>query len=111
MLFPRCWFEVGRISMKLEPLGDHVVVERLEAEAKTAGGIILPDTAREKPKRGRVRAVGPGRRLKDGRLVPLQVRPGDEVLFSAYAGDEFRIDGKEVLLMREEDILAVVEAA
>ncbi len=95
--------------MKLEPVGDHVVVERIEAEETTAGGIVLPDTAKEKPKRGRVISVGQGRRLKDGKTVPLQVKPGDEVIFSPYAGDEFKVDGKEVLIMREEDILAVIE--
>ncbi len=96
--------------MKLEPLGDHVVVERIEAEETTPGGIVLPDTAKEKPKRGRVTAVGQGRRLKNGQVVPLQVKVGDEVLFSPYAGDEFRVDDKEVVLMREEDILAIVES-
>lgn len=95
--------------MKLEPVGDHVVVERIEVEETTPGGIVLPDTAKEKPKRGRVVSVGTGRRLKSGQVVPLQVKPGDEVIFSPYAGDEFKVDGKEVLIMREEDILAVVE--
>jgi chaperonin GroES len=95
--------------MKLQPLGDRVVVERISAEEKTAGGIVLPDTAKEKPKRGKVIAVGTGRRLKDGSLYPLEVKKGDEVLFTAYAGDEFKTDSKELLLMREEDILAVIE--
>jgi chaperonin GroES len=95
--------------MKLQPLGDRVVVERISAEEKTAGGIVLPDTAKEKPKRGKVIAVGTGRRLKDGGLQPLEVKKGDEVLFTSYAGDEFKTDSKELLLMREEDILAVIE--
>ena len=95
--------------MKLQPLGDRVVIERISAEEKTAGGIVLPDTAKEKPKRGKVIAIGTGRRLKDGGLQPLEVKKGDEVLFTSYAGDEFKADGKELLLMREEDILAVIE--
>jgi chaperonin GroES len=95
--------------MKLQPLGDRVVVERISAEEKTAGGIVLPDTAKEKPKRGKVIAVGTGRRLRDGGLQPLEVKKGDEVLFTSYAGDEFKTDAKELLLMREEDILAVIE--
>ncbi len=94
--------------MKLQPLGDRVVVERISAEEKTAGGIVLPDTAKEKPKRGKVIAVGTGRRLKDGSLQPLEVKKGDEVLFTSYAGDEFKAETKELLLMREEDILAVI---
>jgi chaperonin GroES len=95
--------------MKLQPLGDRVVVERISAEEKTAGGIVLPDTAKEKPRRGKVIAVGTGRRTKDGAIQPLEVKRGDSVLFSAYAGDEFKTDNKELLLMREEDILAVIE--
>jgi chaperonin GroES len=95
--------------MKLQPLGDRVVIERISAEEKTAGGIVLPDTAKEKPKRGKIIAVGTGRRLKDGTIQPLEVQKGDEVLFTSYAGDEFKTDGKELLLMREEDILAVIE--
>jgi chaperonin GroES len=95
--------------MKLQPLGDRVVVERISAEERTAGGIVLPDTAKEKPRRGKVIAVGTGRRLKDGSLQPLEVRKGDEVLFTSYAGDEVKTDAKELLLMREEDILAVIE--
>ncbi len=95
--------------MKLQPLGDRVVVERISAEEKTAGGIVLPDTAKEKPKRGKVIAVGTGRRLKDGTVQPLEVKKGDEVLFTSYAGDEFKTESKELLLMREEDILAVIE--
>jgi len=95
--------------MKLKPLGDRVVVERDEAEEKTKGGIVLPDTAKNKSQRGKVVAVGDGRLLKDGKRHALQVRNGDRILFSAYAGDEFKLNGKEVLLMREEDILAVVE--
>lgn len=96
--------------MKLQPLGDRVVVEREQASEKTAGGIVLPDTAKDKPQKGKVLAVGDGRVSKDGKRRPLQVKVGDHVLFTSYAGDEFKIDGdKKVLLMREDDILAVIE--
>jgi chaperonin GroES len=96
--------------MKVQPLGDRVVVEREEAKDKTAGGIVLPDTAKDKPQRGKVIAVGDGRITKDGTRRPLQVKAGDQVLFTSYAGDEFKLNGdKKVLLMREDDILAVIE--
>ncbi len=96
--------------MKIQPLNDRVVVEREEAQGKTAGGIVLPDTAKDKPQKGKVLSVGEGRVAKDGKRRPLQVKPGDHVLFTSYAGDEFKVDGdKKVLLMREDDILAVVE--
>lgn len=95
--------------MKIQPLGDRVVVERVSAEAKTAGGIVLPDTAKEKPKQGKVISVGTGRRMKYGNLQSLEVRKGDKVLFTSYAGDEFKTNGKDLLLMREDDILAVIE--
>jgi chaperonin GroES len=96
--------------MKLQPLGDRVVVEREQATEKTAGGIVLPDTAKDKPQKGKVLAVGDGRITKDGKRRPLQVKVGDQVLFTSYAGDEFKIDGdQKVLLMREDDILAVIE--
>jgi chaperonin GroES len=96
--------------MKIQPLGDRVVVEREEAQERTAGGIVLPDTAKDKPQKGKVLAVGDGRLTKDGKRRPLQVKVGDQVIFTSYAGDEFKVDGdKKVLLMREDDILAVVE--
>lgn len=96
--------------MKIQPLGDRVVVEREEAQAKTAGGIVLPDNAKDKPQKGKVLSIGEGRITKDGKRRPLQVKAGDTVLFTSYAGDEFKVDGdKKVLLMREDDILAVVE--
>jgi chaperonin GroES len=96
--------------MKLQPLGDRVVVEREEAKDKTAGGIVLPDTAKDKPQKGKVIAVGDGRITKDGKRRPLQVKVGDHVLFTSYAGEEFKVNGDEkVLLMREDDILAVIE--
>jgi len=93
--------------MKLQPLGDRVVVQRLEAQDKTVGGIILPDAAKEKPQRGKVLAVGDGKVLGDGSKQKLQVKKGDVVLFASYAGDELKVDGDEVLLMHEEDILAI----
>ncbi len=96
--------------MKIQPLGDRVVVERDEAQSKTAGGIVLPDTAKDRPQKGKVVAVGEGRLTKDGARRELQVKIGDTVIFTSYAGDEFKVDGgKKVLLMREDDILAVVD--
>ena len=94
--------------MKLTPLGDRVLVKRCEAEERTAGGIVLPDTAKEKPKEGEIIAVGSGRLTDDGERVKLTVKKGDRVLFTSYAGNEVKVDGEEYLLMREDDILAVV---
>jgi chaperonin GroES len=96
-------------GLKLQPLGDRVVVEREEAEGKTAGGIVLPDSAKDKPSRGTVIAVGDGRILDDGSRGKLQVKVGDKVLFTSYAPEVIKINDDEVLLMREEDILAVIE--
>lgn len=93
----------------LKPLHDYVVVEPVEAEEKTTGGIVLPDTAKEKPARGRVLAVGPGRLLKDGRRAPLAVRKGQRVIFSKYGGTEVRIEDKRFLIISEEDLYAVEE--
>ncbi len=93
----------------IRPLGDKVLVKRLEAEERTAGGIVLPDTAKEKPKRGTVVSIGDGRMLDSGSRHPLQVRKGDQVLFTSYAGTEIKIDGEEMIIMDEGDILAVVE--
>jgi len=95
-------------KLKIRPLGDKVVVKRVEAEAKTAGGIVLPDTAKEKPKRGVVRAIGDGRLLDSGQRSKLQVAAGDEVLFSSYAGTEIKVDGEELLILDEGDILAII---
>ena len=96
--------------MKVKPLGDRIVVRREEAEEKTAGGILLPDSAKNKPQRGKVLAAGPGRLLKDGTRRSLQVKEGDTVLFTAWAGDEFKDKNREViLLMHEEDVMAVVD--
>ena len=97
--------------MKVSPLGDRLVVRRFESQETTAGGIILPDTAKNKPQKGKVLAVGKGRMLKDGTRRPLQVKEGDTVLFTTWAGDEFkdRKDPKTILVMHEEDVLAVLE--
>ena len=96
-------------KIKLQPLGDRVVVERDESESVTAGGIVLPDTAKDKPARGKVISVGEGRLLKDGSRGTPQVKVGDRVLFSSYAGEQFKLDDRELLLMREEDILAIID--
>ena len=94
--------------MKLIPLNDKIVVERVEADDKTAGGIILPDTAKEKPKQGKVLAVGEGKALENGKRAAFQVKVNDRVLFTSYSGSEVTVDGKEYLVMTEDDILAVV---
>jgi chaperonin GroES len=94
---------------KVRPLNDKVLIKRLEAESKTAGGIVLPETAKEKPKRGRVIAVGDGKLLDTGERGKMQVKPHDEVLFTAYAGTEVKIDGEEYVIMDESDILAILE--
>jgi chaperonin GroES len=95
--------------IKLQPLGDRVVVEREESETITAGGIVLPDSAKDKPTRGKVISAGDGRILKNGARSPLQVKVGDRVLFTSYAGDTFKLGTRELLLLHEEDILAVIE--
>jgi chaperonin GroES len=94
---------------KFRPLHDRLLVQRLDEEQKSRGGIIIPDTAKEKPQRGRVLAVGPGRRDDKGELVPLDVRAGDTVMFAKYAGTEIKIDGEDRVILREEDVLAIVE--
>ena len=95
--------------MKLRPLNDRVVVKRLEEETKTAGGIIIPDTAKEKPIQGEVLAVGNGKVMEDGSRRALDVKAGDTVLFSKYAGTDIKVEGEELLIMREDDILAIIE--
>jgi chaperonin GroES len=95
--------------MKFRPLHDRVVVRRIEEEEKTAGGIIIPDTAKEKPMQGEVLAVGPGGRDESGKLVPLDVKKGDRVLFGKWSGTEVKIDGEEFLIMKESDILGILE--
>lgn len=93
--------------MKIEPLGDKIVVKRLESDERTAGGILLPDSAREKPQQGRVLAVGPGRLLADGSRAKLQVNEGDRIIFSKYSGTEIEIDQTQVLIIGESDVLAI----
>jgi len=96
--------------MKLRPLHDRILVKRLEEEQVTKGGIIIPDSAKEKPIKGEVVAVGPGKVADDGKQIPMNVKSGDKVIFNKYAGTEIKIDGEELLIMREDDILAVIEA-
>jgi chaperonin GroES len=95
--------------MKIRPLADKVLVQRLEAETKTVGGIVLPDSAKEKPQKGKIVSVGDGKVLDDGSVRKLQVKKGDMVLFTSYAGTEVKIDGKEYLIMSESDIMAVIK--
>jgi len=95
--------------MKLRPLHDRILVQRLDEEQKTAGGIIIPDTAKEKPQEAKVIAVGPGKRDDKGQLVPMDVKPGDRVLFGKYSGSEVKLDGEERLIIREDDVLAILE--
>ena len=95
--------------MKVKPLNDRLLVVRVEEEQKTAGGIIIPDTAKEKPMEGKVVAAGPGKLDKNGKRVPMELKKGDRVLFSKYAGTEIKLDGVEHLFMREDDILGVIE--
>jgi len=95
--------------MKIRPLGNRIVVERLEAEEKTSGGIVLPDTAKEKPKEGKIVAAGEGEVLDNGERAKLSVSVGDRIIFESYAGTEVKVDGEEYLIMKEDDVLAVVE--
>jgi len=97
------------MAMRVRPLQDRVIVKRIEEEDTSPGGIIIPDAAKEKPQQGEVIAVGPGKRDEDGRLQALDVKPGDRVLFGKYAGTEIKLDGEERLIMREDDILGVIE--
>jgi chaperonin GroES len=96
--------------MKFRPLHDRVVVRRVEQEEKTKGGIIIPDTAKEKPQEGEIIAVGPGGRNEDGELIPLDVKAGDRVLFGKWSGTEVKIEGEDLLIMKESDLLGVIEA-
>jgi len=95
--------------MNIRPLADKVIVERLEAESVTAGGIVLPDSAKEKPKRGKIVSVGDGKLLDDGTRSKIQVKKGDEVLFASYSGTEIKVDGKEYLILDESEVMAVLE--
>lgn len=96
--------------MKIKPLSDHILIESIKTEEKTKTGILLPDTAeKEKPEQGRVIAVGPGRKTEDGKIIPVSVRPSQKVLFKKYGPDEIKVDDKEYLIAKEEDILAIIE--
>jgi chaperonin GroES len=95
--------------MKFRPLHDRVVVRRVESDTKTAGGIIIPDTAKEKPMEGEVIAVGPGARSEDGKIHPLDVKAGDRVLFGKWSGTEVKLDGEELIIMKESDIMGIIE--
>ncbi len=95
--------------MNLRPLQDRIIVKRLEEETKTAGGILIPDTAKEKPQQGEVVAVGKGKVTEDGKTIPMDVKTGDKVLFGKYSGTEIKLDGQDYLIMREDDILGVLE--
>src|SRR6201988_1853989 len=100
--------QLRRTSMKFRPLHDRVVVKRIDAEEKTAGGIIIPDTAKEKPSQGEVIAVGPGGRDEAGKLIPIDIKVGDRVLFGKWSGTEVKIDGQDLLIMKESDIMGVL---
>jgi len=105
-------FQPGKerdVPMKVKPLADRILVKRLEEEEKTKGGIIIPDTAKEKPIQGKVIAVGKGKLTEEGKLIPLEVKAGDRVLFGKYAGTEVKIEGEEHLIMREDDVLGIIE--
>jgi chaperonin GroES len=95
--------------MKIRPLHDRVIVKRLESETKMAGGIVIPDSAAEKPVQGKVVAVGKGKILEDGQVRPLDVKIGDKILFGKYSGTEVKVDGEELVVMREEDVMAIIE--
>lgn len=97
------------MALSLKPLGDRVVVEPIEQEDVTAGGIVLPETAKEKPQEGKILASGPGGRDADGKRIPMDVKVGDKVLYAKYAGTEFKLDGKKLLILRESDLLAIIE--
>jgi chaperonin GroES len=94
--------------MKIRPLGDRILVKRIEEEEKSKGGIIIPDSAKEKPQEGKVVAVGKGKMLEDGKMVPLEVKAGDRILFGKYAGTDVKIEGEEHLIMREDDVLGII---
>ncbi len=95
--------------MKIRPLGDRLLVKRIDEEEKSSGGIIIPDSAKEKPQEGKVVAVGKGKMLDDGKMVPLEIKEGDRILFGKYAGTDVKLDGEEHLIMREDDVLGIIE--
>jgi chaperonin GroES len=94
---------------KIRPLGDRILVKRIKEEEKTKGGIIIPDTAKEKPQEGKVVAVGKGKKTEEGKVIPLDVKAGDKVLFGKYSGSEIKLEGEDLLIMREDDILGIIE--
>jgi chaperonin GroES len=110
-LRPQLVGQTGEKPMKFRPLHDRVVIRRIEGEEKTKGGIIIPDTAKEKPQEGEVIAAGPGARDESGKLVPLDVKAGDRVLFGKWSGTEVKIDGEDLLIMKESDVMGVIEGA
>ncbi len=95
--------------MKIRPLSDRIVVKRLDQEEKTKGGIIIPDTAKEKPQEGKIVAVGKGKYGEDGKLIPIEVKAGDKILFGKYSGSEFKLEGEDLLVLREDDILGIID--
>ncbi|MGA9723829.1 MAG: co-chaperone GroES [Candidatus Binatus sp.] len=95
--------------MKIKPLGDRILVKRIKEEERTKGGIIIPDTAKEKPQEGKVVAVGKGKYGDDGKLIPIEVKAGDKILFGKYSGSEFKHEGEDLLILREDDILGIIE--
>ena len=95
--------------MKIKPLGDRILVKRVKEEERTKGGIIIPDTAKEKPQEGKVVAVGKGKYGDDGKLIPIEVKAGDKILFGKYSGSEFKLEGEDLLVLREDDILGIIE--
>jgi chaperonin GroES len=95
--------------MKIKPLGDRILVKRIKEEERTKGGIIIPDTAKEKPQEGKVVSVGKGKYGDDGKLIPIEVRAGDKILFGKYSGSEFKHEGEDLLILREDDILGIIE--
>jgi chaperonin GroES len=103
------FFQEEQMALSLKPLGDRVVVEPIEQDEVTAGGIVLPETAKEKPQQGKVMAAGPGARDEAGKRIALDVKVGDTVLYAKYAGTEFKLDGKKLLILRESDLLAIIE--
>ena len=109
IIYLRNLTEGRSVSMKVKPLHDRLIIKTLEEEEKTKGGIIIPDTAKEKPVEGKVIAIGAGRIKKDGTKMPLEIKKGDRVLYAKYGGTEIKIDGEEYLMMKEDDILAVIE--
>ena len=95
--------------MKIKPLGDRILVKRIKEEERTKGGIIIPDTAKEKPQEGKVVAVGKGKYGDDGKLIPIEVKAGDKILFGKYSGSEFKLEGEDLLVLREDDILGIID--